>query len=187
MHPAVLVGAAAVALLAGGKKKKSSSNGGSGSKTLKLKAIKIPTGPSQPPSTWGKCPNPPGSGKNVHSAYTAKGECMVFWDNSTWEVLESYVADAVSNMSEADRADICNAPECIPDDFAIDPDLFCEWKEAPALIDLTRVIVLQMYPQLSNVQFPPKSPTDLPYFPSLVWRFVMFGILKYHCGYEPVT
>ncbi|GAF73809.1 unnamed protein product [marine sediment metagenome] len=188
MHPVLLIGGAVVALLAG-KKKKSSSKSGGGSDPgpdggFDRLTIKTSTTSPKVGEPWDHCDPPAGSPKKTHAAYGKNGECMVFWGPETWDVARSFIEAEMNRLSPQERDEICNHGECVPDPYAVDPHLFCEWNDNPKAIAAVKRIAVAMYPQLEPALPLEKNPQ---YFPAIVWQFLWYELAKYQCGFEPVT
>lgn len=189
MLPILLIGGAALVLLSGGKKKSSGKSGGgtdpggTGSKGGRL-TMSPNTGPvtGEP---WESCSPPVGSPKRTFAAYGKDRKCMIFWGPSTWEVAQAFIESDLSKLSQAQRDEICSHGECVPDPYAVNPDLFCEWTDNPAMVAAVKRVCIAMYPQLEAASFPPVETST--YFPAMVWKFVWAEYAKYHCGFEPVT
>jgi hypothetical protein len=199
MNPVVLIGgAAALILLSGGKKKSSSKsgggNGGGGVSGIGRVAMKIPGGPGSGDTgaPWSWCEPPAGSSKKTFAAYGMDKKCMVFWDDNTWQVARQYIDIEYAKLSKEDQQRVCAAGECVPDPYAADPTLFCEWEDSPEAVELVKKVVFAMYPTLQDgvnmgrISFPPVAGTT-PYFPSMAWKFVYGEMQKHICGFVPVT
>jgi len=195
MNPAILIGAAGLLLVAsGGKKssKKKGSGGGGGTDPGPVTGKLVITG-SAPKvgKPWDACEPPPGSSSKTYAAYGKDGKCMVFWDESAWDTARAYIDAELAKLTEEERAAMCSADNCVPDPYAVDPELFCEWTESPERIDFLRSVISKMYPQLKDYNFPPEPArgpgTGAQYFPAMVWKFVQGTFTYEYCGFHPVT
>jgi hypothetical protein len=95
-------------------------------------------------------------------------------------------------LSKAEQEELCARDNCEPDQFAMDPELFCEWVPNPDREAFVKRVVMMMYPQIPSDQLPPPPPdglgrVDAPYFIKAVWSMVSAMFAHDFCGFNPVT
>lgn len=186
MNPAILLVGVGALLLAGGRKKKGSSvekpeeEGGSSPRPGGGGApARIGVG-AKPGKPWDTCDPPKNSRLGTYAAYGSDGKCMVFWDKSTGAIVRSHIDAVLANMSNNEKNSICNAQE----------DGYSQTAVALAIR-----IIKDMYPQLSEVNFPPdpdiqgvQNPDKyMKFFPRMVWTLVYREVLEHACGYQHIT
>ncbi len=168
---------------------------GAGTKTWQDKMRKmIPEGGSAGSGTpWERCLPPQGSPKGTYAAYSEDGKsCMVFWKPDSRAVVISFLQQEFDKLSKSEQTDLCSADNCEPDQFAMDPELFCEWVSNPDRAAFVKRVVLDMFPQIPANVLPPPEPdgfgrVDAPYFLRIVWSFTEAAFAHDFCGFNPVT
>lgn len=200
----VLIAAAGALLLLGGKKKTSSKSGspprqpgpdpnGGGFVVAKKPLPTPPDSEGKPGDPGSYCKPPKGSPQGTYAAYSMDGKsCMVFWKPGTEDVVRAYLQQEFSKLSKTERDALCESDHCEPDQFAMDPELFCEWVPNPQRHEFVKRVVLMMYPQIPTDHLPPPEPDhlgriDSPYFIQMVWAKVYNMFAHDFCGFNPVT
>ena len=212
MIPVLIAAAGALLFLGGGKKKRSSSksrpgqqpggdppdddeeNGG-GVVSVVGKILPIPPGTGKEkfgdPGSY--CKPPKGSPKGTYAAVSLDGQsCMVFWKPETRNTVHAYLQQEFDKLSKAEQEELCARDNCEPDQFAMDPELFCEWVPNPDREAFVKRVVMMMYPQIPSEQLPPPEPdhlgrVDAPYFIKAVWSMSTAMFAHDFCGFNPVT
>lgn len=185
----LLLGAAALLVL--GKKKSTTSGGepgyapggpgggpsGGGGGVTSIKRISAAPGKV---NAWGYCAPPAGSPKGTYAALGPNGECVVFWNPQTWKVMRDILSSEFSKLSNMQKKDICNLDECIPNPYASEAELFCEWKPNPRREAFVIRSIGKAFPQLGSENFPANDSS--PYFPKMVWTFASNLFASEFCG-----
>lgn len=218
MLPILIAAAGALLVLGGGKKKRKKSSGSgtrpdtgeepgggeppggggggaSGHAVGGLKAHHVPSKPGGKKlgEPYSYCDLPEGTPKGSMAAVSQDGEsCMIFWTSSTPATVVSYLEEELNKLPKEERDALCAADNCEPDQFAMEPEIFCNWIPDPAREAFVKKFVLRLYPQIAPHTLPPPQPDGLgrvnaPHFIKYVWTRVYAIFAHDFCGFNPVT
>ena len=158
-----------------------------------MKGTTIPKTEGKLGEPWSYCKPPEGSPKGTVAAVSQDGNsCMIFWTPDTPATVVSYLEEELNKLSEAERDALCASDECVPDQFAMEPELFCEWIPNSDREAFVKKVVLRLYPQISAHALPPPEAGvggkgGAPHFITYVWGRVFAIFAHDFCGFNPVT